>query len=272
MRTLIALNLPDITPNVIPTDPPTVRLVDPRTLSVDESYQRGLSERSLRLIRKIVANWDWRAFKPPVVVDIEGGLEVIDGQHTAIAAVTHGGIAQLPVLVIDARERSARATAFVQHNRDRIQVTPTQLHSALVAAGDEDALTIEQVCEKAGARVLKNPPPLGRYEVGDVVAVTTLRALINRRHAAGARRVLEICVKGGAAPVSASMLKAVECLLFAAEYKGAMGDQRISQAISANLSALEADAERFATERKVTLWRALASVIFMNRRKFRNAA
>jgi hypothetical protein len=272
MRAITALNLPDVTPNAIPTAPPEIRLVDPRTLGVDESYQRGLSERSMRLIRKIVAGWDWRAFKPPVVVEVEGRLEVIDGQHTAIAAVTHGGITELPVLVIEADEKATRATAFVRHNRDRIQVTPTQLHSALVAAGDEDAVTIEQVCERAGAKVLKNPPPMGRYDVGDLVAVTTLRALINRRHAAGARRILDICVKGGAAPISAGLLKAVEYLLFAAEYKGEMSDERVAIAISANLSSLEAEAERFATERKVAFWRALASVIFMNRRKFKNAA
>ncbi len=68
-------------------------MVKPSTLLVDERYQRGLSERSIKLIRKIVSEWDWRAFKPPVVVDVGAGLEVIDGQHTAIGAATHGGMA-----------------------------------------------------------------------------------------------------------------------------------------------------------------------------------
>lgn len=272
MRSIVALTFPDLTPAAISTDAPKLRIVKPTELYVDESYQRGLSERSVRLIRKIVGEWDWRAFKPPVVVEVDGRLEVIDGQHTAIAAVTHGGIAELPVMVIQVPEQADRARSFVRHNRDRIQVTPTQIHSALVAAGDEDALTLQQVCARAGARILKNPPPTGQYDVGDIVAVTTLRALINRRHAQGARQVIEVCVKGGCAPVSAGMMKAVECLLFAEEYKGEIDAERIALVISASLSGLEQEAERFATERKVQLWRALASVIFMNRRKWRNAA
>ncbi|MDW9773041.1 hypothetical protein GOA89_14905 [Sinorhizobium meliloti] len=244
-------------------------MVSPSELWVDESYQRGLSDRSMRLIRKIVGEWDWTAFKPPVVVEVEGRLQVIDGQHTAIGAVTHGGIEQLPVLVVTAERQEMRAQAFVRHNRDRIQVTPTQLHTALVAAGDEDALTIAQVCARAGVTILKNAPPFARFKPGETMAISTVAALVNRRHAAGARRVLETCVKGGAAPVSAAMIRAVEHLLFAKEYAGEIDSERIALLISSRLSTLEQEAQRFATERKMPLWRALASVIYMNRRKAR---
>lgn len=272
MRTLEALQLPHITPNPIDTAPPTVRSIDPKLLSVDDSYQRGLSDRSVRLISKIVAEWDWKAFKPPVVVEIDGRIEVIDGQHTAIAAVTHGGITSIPVLVIEAEGKEMRAGAFVRHNRDRIQVTATQLHSALVAAGDEDAVTLAQVCERAGVRVLRNPPPMSKFKPGDTMAVTVIRGVISRRHAVGARKVLDICVKAGLAPVSAAAIRAVEYLLFAKEYAGEIDAERIALVMSANAETLMAEAERFATERKVPVWRGLASVIFMNRRKTRNAA
>ncbi|WP_246723483.1 DUF6551 family protein [Rhizobium sp. ARZ01] len=270
MRSIDALSLPDIAPAPVPDWMPEIRHVDPRTLVVDESYQRALSERSVRLIRKIVSQWDWSAFKPPVVVDVGGALEVIDGQHTAIGAVTHGGIAQIPVLVVRAVERKNRAGAFVRHNRDRIQVTPTQLHTALVEAGDEDAMTIAQVCQRAGVTILKNPPPMARFRPGETIAVSTIGALVNRRHAAGARKVLEICVQGGACPISADLIKAVEHLLHAAEYKGELQADRIALLISSRLSTLEAEAKRFAAERKLPLWRALASVLFMNRRKARH--
>jgi hypothetical protein len=42
-----------------------------------------------------VANWDWRRFKPPVVARTATGLEVIDGQHTAIAAASHPDVLQI---------------------------------------------------------------------------------------------------------------------------------------------------------------------------------
>lgn len=270
MRSITALQLPDVKRCPVDTPPPALRLVKPTDLCVDETYQRGLSERSIRLIRKIVAEWSWTAFKPPVVVDVEGRLEVIDGQHTAIAAVTHGGIEALPVLIVQAAEHETRASAFVRHNRDRIQVTPTQLHNAMVAAGDEDALTIAQVCERADIKILRNPPPMAKFKPGETLAVATIKSLVNRRHAAGARKVLEVCRTTGAAPVPAHMIKAVEHLLFQKEYEGAIDGERIGLVISAKAEALEAEAQRFAMERKIPHWRAYASVIFMNRRKPRN--
>lgn len=269
MRAIEALQFPDVSPADITSMPPDVRLVSPRDLWVDERYQRGLSDRSMKLIRKIVGEWDWAAFKPPVVVEVEGRLQVIDGQHTAIGAVTHGAIEQIPVLIIKADRQELRANAFVRHNRDRIQVTPTQLHNAMVAAGDEDALTIAQVCERAGITILKNAPPFARFKPGETMAISTIRALVNRRHAIGARKVLEVCAKGGAAPVSAALIRAVEHLTFAKEYQGEIEPERISLLISARLSTLDSEAKRFAAERKVPFWRALASVIFMNRRKVR---
>lgn len=266
-RPIAALQLPDVTPAAVHGAPPQLRLVPPSTLHVDDNYQRGLSERSVRLIRKIVAEWDWSAFKPPIVVEIDGQLEVIDGQHTAISAVTHGGIPVLPVLVVEADALAGRATAFVRHNRDRIQVTPTQLHTAMVAAGDEDALTIDQVCQRAGIKILRNPPPNSRFAPGDTVAISTIRALINKRHAAGARRVLECCRQTNSAPVSADLIKAVDRLLFEQEYKGEIDAERIVLVVNAMGNSLLGETERFAAERKVQRWRAMASVIFMNRRR-----
>ncbi|MER9355528.1 hypothetical protein NKI61_19860 [Mesorhizobium sp. M0514] len=269
-RQIAALQFPDIVPAAITTEPPEMRLVPPASLSVDEKYQRGLSERSVKLIRKIVTEWDWRAFKPPVVVEVDGELQVIDGQHTAIGAVTHGGIDLLPVLVVKAAEQEARANAFVRHNRDRITVTPTQLHNAMVAAGDDSAVTIAQVCARAGVTILRNPPSFAKFKPGETLAITTIGGLVSRRHAKGAREVLEICAKSGAAPVAAATIKAVEHLLFAAEYKGEMLPDRIALILSAHASTIDQEAARFSAERKVPLWRALASVIYMNRRKARN--
>ncbi|WP_259667099.1 DUF6551 family protein [Rhizobium lentis] len=269
LRTITPLDFPDLPRAAVPDWMPEVRLVKPAELVVDEGYQRGLSDRSIRLIRKIVAEWSWLAFKPPIVVEVDARLHVIDGQHTAIGAVTHGGIPLIPVLVVRAEAVAERASAFVRHNRDRIQVTATQLHAALVAAGDEDALTMAQVCDRAGVTLLKNPPPFAKFKPGDSMAVSTIASVISRRHARGAREILEICVKGRAAPVSAILIRAVEHLLFATEYKGQIEPDRISALLQAMPAQLETEAKRFAVERKVPLWRATASVIFMNRRKAR---
>ena len=112
-------------------------------------------------------------------MEIGGGLHVIDGQHTAIAAASHPGIETIPVMIVDAPEQVERARAFMGHNRDRVAITTTQLFHAAVAAGDPDAVTVQQICERAGARVLKNPPPNGTYDVGDTVAVKSLLVMAN---------------------------------------------------------------------------------------------
>lgn len=157
-RAVRALNLGDLAPAVITSDAPEIEWVDPKSLLVDGDYQRALSEASVTLIRRIVAGWDWARFKPPVVARTEEGLEVIDGQHTATAAATHPAISIIPVIVVQAAAVADRARAFVGHNRDRLNVTKTQMHFSAVAAGDDDALTLSQVCQRAGVTILRNPP------------------------------------------------------------------------------------------------------------------
>lgn len=121
MRKIAPMNMPDITPGGADMAEPKFERANPADLLVDEGYQRNLSERSVKLIRKIVSHWDWRTFMPPVVVRTKLGMHVIDGQHTAIAAATHPKIKDIPVMVVKADEVADRARAFLGRNRDRIK-------------------------------------------------------------------------------------------------------------------------------------------------------
>jgi len=259
-------NMTGVAVGVPPTGLPKFALCDPADLLVDEHYQRELSDRSMRLIRKIIAGFDWRRYKPPVVAEVNGQYHVIDGQHTAIAAVSHGGIKKIPVMIIDAAEISDRASAFVGQNRDRLAVTATQIYFAGVAGGDEDSLTVAQVCERAGVRVLRLPPngdARTRYKPGDTQAITTIQRLVAKRFAAGARRVLEVCAQGNLAPITANAIKAVDCVLNDPEYKDEIKPDRLVQAIQDLGSViLERDAAIFAAGHNVHLWRAMAIVLF----------
>lgn len=215
LRPIKALRMPDITPAALQAWKPAFRWVAPADLRVDEDYQRALTERSVTLIRRIVAKWDWASFKPPVCVEENtGALHVLDGQHTAIAAASHGGIAKIPVCVVSAASMQDRARAFVAHNRDRVAMTPLALHHGMVKAGDEEALTIDQVCRRAGVCVPRHLPQLGAFKPGDCIAVSSLRRLVRTRNAMGARRVLEICAAARLAPIGAPHIKAVDMVLF----------------------------------------------------------
>ena len=264
LREVASLTLPDVTPKADIGPVPRFVEIEPSMLLVDEQYQRNLSERSINLIRRIVAEWDWRAFKPPIVAQINDEYHVIDGQHTAIAAASHPQIDSIPIMLVDAPEVSDRAQAFVRHNRDRLGISATQLHYAMVAAGDPDAVTVQQVCDRAGATVLKLPPAQGRFKPGQTMAVATLRSLVNRRFAKGARQVVEVCVKAQCAPVGVNVLKAVEELLFAQQYAGAINADDIASALMELGPSAERKATSLAAEKYLPLWKALTIVLFQH--------
>jgi len=266
-RRIGAIHVEDAVPNKPAGELPTVRWVDPAQLLVDESYQRNLSKRSMTLIRQIVSNWDWRRFKPPIVAETDAGLEVIDGQHTAIAAATHPDIGTVPVMLVSARERATRAGAFIGHNRDRIAITSTQMYFAALTAGDEDAQTIQQVCARAGLTVLKHPPAGAQFNPGETMAVAAIARLVARRGVIKARQVLETVRKADVAPLSAAAIRATELLLFDPEFAGQIEAGEITMTLAALGEAIEGEAKLFAATHKAPYWRAFAAVVFRRRRR-----
>jgi hypothetical protein len=270
-RRISAMAVPGVEPGGADMPEPVFDRVDLDALIVDETYQRNLSERSVTLIRKIVGCWDWRRFKPPVVVRTPEGLHVIDGQHTAIAAATHPKITQIPVMIVDAERMEDRALAFIGHNRDRIAVTPNQLHAAAAAAGDPEALTINQVCDRAGVTVLKSPP--GRmFKPGETLSVTTIGALVKRRGAMRARQVLQVLGEAKCAPISAAAIKAVELLLFDKEYRDHVVAEDLTTVIRGSVGEAEHEAKVFASAHGLPQWKALAIVYFKRCKRGRRRA
>lgn len=273
LRPIRPIGLSGLEPAMAVVATPVFEWADPSTLLVDEAYQRNLSERSIKLIRKIIENWDWRRFKPPVCARTSRGLEVIDGQHTSVAAASHPAIDQIPIMVVEAADLADRASAFMGHNRDRLNITKMQLHYAAAAAGDEDAQTIDQVCARAGVRMLKCTPANGVFKPGDTIAVAAIGQLISKRMPVRARQVLEILVQAGCAPVSAGQIKAVDLLLHDPEYAGEMVADDLVSVIVKLGSMADRDAAVFAATHKVPQWKALAITYFRKgRRRGRRSA
>lgn len=220
LRKISAIPVPGVDANSIDSEKPTFDWVDPKTLQVEEGYQRDLGDKSIRLIRRIVAGWDWKAMKPPVCARTEGGaLMVIDGQHTAIAAATHPGIDLIPIMIVSAQTVSERAHSFVRHNQDRIAMTATQIFHASLASGDEVAIAVRDACEQAGVRILRNPPSGGIFKIGDTMGVVTLRSIVEKRGVKFGARMLRILVEAKRAPVGSVEMVAVTALLTEPEWK-----------------------------------------------------
>ena len=229
----------------------------------------------MSLIRRIVATWDWSRFKPPVCArSDDGSLYVIDGQHTATAAASHGGIPVIPVMVVSVDAVADRAKAFIGHNRDRLAITPMQMHYSALAAGDEVAVAIDEACQRSGARIRRAPPPNGVYEAGDILAVGAVGDVVKRKGKVGGARVLGLLMEAKRAPISANEIKAVAALLFDEEYRDAFDVEDLAALIrSKSVDAWAGHAE--ATVRKglkMPLWRAVSIAWFKAVPKRRRSA
>lgn len=212
LRPVKPLQLGNLKPADIGGKRPSLMWVTPTSLMVDATYQRDLSERSARLIRKMCENFKWNRLKPPIVVKVEGGvLHVIDGQHTAIMAATIN-IKEIPVYIVEADTIDERARAFVGHNSDRVSVSPFDIYRALVASGDADATDVANVCNRAGVRI-RNISPASLIAEGDTAAVGVIRSLVKRRGVIPSRKVLQCLVKAKCAPIAAVQILAAERIL-----------------------------------------------------------
>ena len=265
-RQIQPITLLGLTPGGTPRALPIFEWVDPGTLLVDAGYQRDLSRRSLALIRRIVAGWDWARFKTPIGVLTDAGIELIDGQCTSIAAATHPAVDKIPVMIVEAAERSDRATAFIGHNRDRVSVTPTQIHVAALVGGDVDALAIDRVCSASGAAILSVPSKT-TYKPGETLAVTAIAALVRGRGEQGAALVLKCLVAAGCAPMTQLHIKAADLLLHTEEYSREIDAERLSLVITSMGPKVDQEAKVFVAAHPSTpLWKAMAICWFKARR------
>jgi len=211
LRPIKPMQFPDVVPASDFGKLPEVRWVDPRTLFVDATYQRDLSQRSIRLIRSVIASFRWNRFELPTVVETDGGqLHIIDGQHTAIASATLT-IALIPVLVVEAVTLAERARAFVGHNVDRVQVSAFDIYHALLASGDPDAQDVANVCQRAGV-TLRQFAQTSKIEPGDTKALGLIKRLVKKRGVQKARKVLQCLADAKLAPIPGGAITAVENL------------------------------------------------------------
>lgn len=243
LRPIKPMSFPDLKPASFDGEKPSLKWVAPTSLLVDATYQRDLSERSIRLIRRMIEGFAWNRLKPPIVVQAgPASLHIVDGQHTAIVAATLG-IPQIPVFIVKAETVDERARAFVGHNSDRIVVSPFDIYRALLASGDPDAVEVDRVCEKAGVRI-RNISPSSAIAEGDTAAVGMIRSLVKRRGIASSRKILTCLVKAKRAPITAAEIRAGEQVL-CEDFPGALdleaftavirieGDQALNKAHAA---------------------------------------
>lgn len=266
IRPIVPLPLPrfHVYANVKAQQRPQFLWVNPRNLLIEESYQRNLAEKSAKLIRTITAQFEWTRMKPPICAEAEGGKYfVMDGQHTAIAAASHPEITEIPIMVVRALTTQERAASFIGHNRDRVAVTPMQMHYSALAAGEPLALRVKEACDKSGVHILKYPPPNGIYKIGDTVAAGTLRTLVEKRGVEHATRTLKLLMEAEMSPLNAISITAASRLLRDRRWCDFIDEYDLITVIRSKAKSVWfAEADEFRQEEKMPAADALASVWF----------
>lgn len=266
VRPIIPIMLPaNMKPAKLDLDRPEVRMARISDLKVESSYQRDMTPKSMALIRKIVTGWDWAKFKLPICAEKEdGSLVVIDGQHTAIAAASHPGLAALPVLVVQAKTVEKRAESFVSHNRDRIAMSPLQLFHAEVAAGVEAAVGLLVVTKAAGVSVPRSPPKKGCENPGTLVAITAAQRVYKTAGASSCERVLWIAAQSGLL-ITSTLVYGLQVLLREVDVFGV--EPKDDAMVVATIKAIpnfEKAVQAFAGVTEQNRYRAAASLIKRN--------
>lgn len=209
---------------------PELIWIAPTDIYVESEYQRDLSERSINMIRKMIAGWRWAHVKPVICARVGERLMALDGQHTAIAAATIG-VKKVPAMVVDVRTVKERAEAFIGQNCSRLNLTPAHVHYASLAAGEEIAVAIDQACRRAGVIILKSSKGLTPYKIGETFAIGLIRVIVKRYGVNFAVRLLKILVDAKRAPLHAVEIAAIEILLRNPEYSGKVDAFDLSTAI-----------------------------------------
>ncbi|WP_407146277.1 ParB N-terminal domain-containing protein [Bradyrhizobium sp. ORS 86] len=148
-------------------------------LVVDPEYQREITARGRTNVRRIAGHFDWSMFAPVIVAPAGSNrFAIVDGQHRTTAAALCG-IERVPCAIIDVG-RSIQARAFKAINGNVTRMHTISLHHAAVAAGEEKAVVIAEVCRKAGVTIVRNPTQAELLKVGETVVVNTIGRAIAR--------------------------------------------------------------------------------------------
>lgn len=144
------------------------------SLRIDDTYQRAISAGSIRVIKRIVNDFDWAKFLPVIVVQDGDVFSVVDGQHRTTAAATIG-ITEVPCYVLRCTAEEA-AAAFAAINGNVTPVAPVDLWFAMLAARDPDAVKLQRVLDAANVKVTRRKSAHG---VGETRSINVLRRALD---------------------------------------------------------------------------------------------
>lgn len=249
-----------------PGEVPALDWIDKTLITVDPLYQRPLdTERAATIAR----SFSWRSFGALVVVPAGDGYHVTDGQHRLEAAKLHPKVTHVPAVIVQAETIQAEAGMFVDINKHRKNVSGLELFFAELAAETGNAADTLKAANAAGIRIPKYP---GSYRANDTIAVGALQALVTNYMDGKVQQILTTVAAADFKPITATQIKAVECLLTDREFAAQIESDDLAALLKSVGTTLDGEAKRFAATHCVPLWKALANVWFQKCKKRRQPA
>lgn len=152
-------------------------------LYIPTEYQRSVKSRASETnIAYIRANFNWGDCGALIVSPLKDSTPpqyaVIDGQHRFRAAEAHGGIVELPCVVIDAKAAREQARNFVVINSKRVKLHPLQEYHAAVVAGEPDAVALQDILDKCKVTIASQALNIRETHPRVTLAVGTLLKMI----------------------------------------------------------------------------------------------
>jgi hypothetical protein len=152
---------------------PSLQWIPLEKLRVDPRYQREILKQGRKNCWRIAAEFRWTRCSPLVVAKRPNGFyAVIDGQHRAAAAKLHGGIPQMPCLVLQCSV-AEEAMAFATINGNVTSLKGLQVFAAQLAAGEPSAVALSEFCARHGVCIPRNSG--AALNPGDTLAIGTLK-------------------------------------------------------------------------------------------------
>ena len=142
--------------------------IDKFKLKVPVEYQRDYNPLKSRKIR---LNWSWEACGSLTVMDRDGELFIVDGQHRYRAALTMESIKTLPCSVFKSGGVKDEAMLFVQCNNSRAFVSAIEKHKAMCVADDDLAKFVAATLDNARLTIKK-----AATKPGEITSVAWLMA------------------------------------------------------------------------------------------------
>lgn len=228
----------DVEPNDISgQEMPHMEMARPGDLWIDHNYQRELLPANVTLLREIIGFWDWERFTPPnCVIQPDGRRFIRDGQTTAIGALHHPQIEEIPIMVRKARSLEKDAEAFVALNDKLVPVQHADKFTARLLMGDPISLELAKILNKYGIHVLRSARPGAEYGKNETTCIGIFRRLLVAHGSKELEQVCEILKVANFRPIRFHHLYAARKMLSGALSKNC-DIARVARAINSKSDA-----------------------------------